>query len=142
MGGLPLRCGACGVLTQSAGAGTAADRGAWIFRTATDPDERPIPYSGGMMMPLSCAGCHGVDGRGLQTPMFASPNITYRNLTNPAGMVEPDGMWGPRYSDDRIRRAVTEGIDAEGKPLAWPMPRWQLTDREWRDLLAYLETLR
>lgn len=128
-----------GVLVQRAG--TAPDRGAWIFRAGTDPDGRPIPYAGGMMMPMSCAGCHGVDGHGLQTPMFVSPNITHRNLTNPAGMLEPDGTRGPRYTDDLIQRAVTQGIDAEGKPLAWPMPRWQLTSREWGDLFAYLKTL-
>jgi cytochrome c oxidase subunit II len=130
-----------GVLGQRAGVGTAMDRGAWIFRTGTDLDGGFIPYVGGMMMPMSCAGCHGSGGHGLQTPMFVSPNITYRNLTNPAGMVEPDGTRGAHYTDDLIRRAITEGIDAEGKPLAWPMPRWQLTNSEWEDLLAYLKTL-
>lgn len=94
------------------------------------------------MMSMSCASCHGVDGRGLATPMFTSPDISYRNLTDPAGMLEPDGGRGPTYNVPLIRRAVTEGIDAEGKPLAWPMPRWQLTDLEWQDLLAYLKTLR
>lgn len=147
-GGLALLAiGIVGLALVSAGAvvprvpDTAAARGEWLFRTATDPDGRPIPYSGGMMMPMGCAQCHGVDGRGLRTPMFASPDITYRNLTDPAGMLEPDGERGPTYTDDLIRRAVTQAIDAEGKPLAWPMPRWRLTDRQWEDLLAYLKTL-
>jgi len=56
-------------------------------------------------------------------------------------MLEPDGTRGPTYTDELIRRAVTQGIDAEGKPLAWPMPRWLLSDAEWQDLLAYLKTL-
>jgi hypothetical protein len=73
--------------------------------------------------------------------MFLSPDITYRNLTDPAGMLEPDGGRGPRYTDDAIRRAVTQGIDAEGKPLAWPMPRWALSEQQWQALLAYLKTL-
>ncbi|MER3404509.1 MAG: hypothetical protein C4289_04535, partial [Chloroflexota bacterium] len=77
----------------------AVARGAWIYRTGTDVDGRPIPYAGGMMMRLSCADCHGIDGRGLRTPMFLSPDITYRNLTDPAGMLEPDGARGPRYTD-------------------------------------------
>ncbi len=93
------------------------------------------------MMRTSCASCHGLDGHGLRTPMFVSPNITYRNLTDPAGMLEPDGTRGPTYTNDLIRRAIAQGIDAEGKPLDWPMPRWQLTDREWNDLLAHLKTL-
>ena len=120
---------------------TATGRGEWIFRTGADSDGRLIPYSGGMMMRTTCAGCHGVDGRGLRSPMFVSPDITYRNLADPAGMLEPDGERGPTYTDDRIRRAVTQGIDAEGKVLAWPMPAWHLTDRQWKDLLAYLKTL-
>ncbi len=131
-----------GILSGPKVGSTPATRGEWIFRTGTDPDGQPIPYSGGMgMMQASCAGCHGADGHGLRTPMFVSPNIAYRNLTNPSGMQEPDGTRGPTYTDDLIRRAVTQGIDPEGKPLDWPMPRWQLTDAEWGDLLAYLKTL-
>lgn len=131
-----------GVLASAHAGGTTAEKGEWIFRTGTNPENRqPIPHSGGMMMRMSCAGCHGVDGHGLRTMMFVSPNITYRNLTDPAGMLEPDGSRGPTYTDALIKRAVTQGSDAEGKPLAWPMPRWQLTDNEWNDLLAYLKTL-
>ncbi|MFN3337003.1 MAG: hypothetical protein ACK42I_05825, partial [Thermomicrobium sp.] len=100
------------------------ERGRWIYATATDPDTgAPIPYSGGMMMPMACADCHGLDGRGLRTPMFVSPDIRYRNLTDPRGMVEPDGRRGPTYhSDEEIRRAITEGIGPDGEPLSWPMP--------------------
>ena len=122
---------------------TAVDRGRWIYFTATDPDAgTPIPYTGGMMMPMACADCHGADGRGLRTPMFTSPDIRYRNLTDPAGMVEPDGSRGHSYhDDDEICRAITQGIDPEGDPLAWPMPRWQLSDRQCTDLLAFLKSL-
>ena len=37
-------------------AGGSAARGEWIFLTATDVNGQPISYSGGMMMPMSCAG--------------------------------------------------------------------------------------
>jgi cytochrome c oxidase subunit 2 len=131
-----------GILTVPNTASTPAARGQWIFQTGTDPNGQPIPFSGGMgMMQASCAGCHGADGRGLRTPMFVSPNITYRNLADPAGLTEPDGTRGPTYTDDQMRRAITQGIDPEGKSLDWPMPRWQLNDAEWNDLLAYLKTL-
>lgn len=122
---------------------TPEARGQWIYFTGTDPDTgAPIPYQGGMMMLMSCAQCHGPDGRGLRTPMFVSPDIRYRNLTDPAGMREPDGSRGHRYtSDEDIRRAITEGIGPDGEPLAWPMPRWQLTDEQFHDLLAFLKSL-
>ncbi len=130
-----------GVIPLSNVASSPQARGQAIFETGADANGQPIPYSGGMMMRASCAGCHGLDGRGLRTRMFVSPNITYRNMTDPAGMVDPDGGRGMQYTDELIRRAVTQGLDAEGKPLAYLMPHWQLTDAEWNDLLAYLKTL-
>lgn len=56
-------------------------------------------------------------------------------------MIEPDGEQGMQYTDALIRRAVTRGIDADGQELSPIMPRWQLTDAEWNELLAYLKTL-
>jgi cytochrome c oxidase subunit II len=131
-----------GVVGRDAISDSPEARGEWIFRTGTSPDGRPIPHTGNrMMMMMSCAGCHGLDGHGLRTPMFISPDITYRNLTNPAGMQEPDGGRGPVFTDDQIKRAITQGLDPEGERLAWPMPRWRLTNEELDDLLAYLKVL-
>ncbi len=48
----------------------------------------------------------------------------------------------PRYTDDLIKRAVTQGIKADGKPLDPVMPRWKLSDEDFRDLLAYLKQLK
>jgi mono/diheme cytochrome c family protein len=97
---------------------------------------------GGGMMAGGCATCHGADGHGRTTPTFTSPNVTYGNLTDPQGMLMPDGTRGPTYSDAGIMKAVTQGLDPEGSHLAAPMPRWQLTISEWTDLLAYLKTLK
>ncbi len=145
-----LTVGIIGLALLSAGrlvpSVTAADpvaRGEWIYRTGADVDGRPILYSGGMMMMrMACADCHGLEGHGLRTPMFLSPDISYANLSDPAGMREPHGDRGPTYTDDLLQRAVISGIDADGERVAWPMPRWQLSDDSWRDLLAYLKTLR
>ncbi|MFA4966395.1 MAG: c-type cytochrome [Thermoleophilia bacterium] len=113
-----------------------------IFRYGLDSGGRPIPRSGGMMMMSSgCAGCHGRDGRGRTTRMYAAPDITYANLTDPQGMLDPDGTRGPAFTDAALRTAVTEGVDPEGDHLSWPMPRWNLTDAQWADLLAYLKSL-
>jgi hypothetical protein len=97
---------------------------------------------GGGMMGAGCAACHGAAGHGRTTPTFTSPNITYGNLTDPQGMLMPDGSRGPTYTDAGIETAVTRGLDPEGSPLESPMPRWQLTGAEWADLLAYLKTLK
>ena len=128
-------------------------RGEAIFQSGTDANGNLIPRSsgsdgmmggGGMMgngmMGGGCATCHGSDGHGRTTATFTSPNITYGNLTDPQGMLMPDGSRGPAYTEASIRTAVTQGIDPGGSQLEAPMPQWQLTGPEWSDLLAYLKT--
>lgn len=114
-----------------------------IFDTGIGTDGQPIPRTGGygMMMTSGCASCHGYDGLGRTMMMFTTPNITYANLTDPAGMLDPDGSRGPTYTDDLIRRAITQGIDADGSALSTIMPRWQLSDDDWSDLLLFLKSL-
>ena len=140
---------------SSATGGGSASRGRVIFDTGHDAGGAVIPRSGGTtgggmmgggmgggMMQASCAGCHGSDGHGRTTHSVTSPDITYPNLTDPKGMLAPDGSRGPVYTDAAMRTAVTTGVDPTGSHLAAPMPKWQLSDRQWADLLAYLKTLR
>jgi mono/diheme cytochrome c family protein len=120
---------------------TGAFEGKPIPRTGTSGGMMGGSGMGGGMMAAGCASCHGLDGRGRVTQTFTAPDITYANLTDPAGMLQPDGSRGPTYTDATLRKAVTQGIDPEGSKLAQPMPQWQLTDQEWTALLAYLKTL-
>lgn len=114
-----------------------------IFDWGIGANGQPISRTGGFGMMMSgCAGCHGSDAHGRRTMMFTTPNVTYPNLTDPSGMREPDGSRGPTYTDDLIRRAVVQGIGADGAPLDTGMPRWQLSDLDWDDLLLFLKTLR
>lgn len=135
--------------STSADSGTSSDDGnaalgERLFDDGIGANGTPVVFTGGVDMPTmrTCAGCHGVDGHGLHTMMFTSPNITYANLTDPLGMIEPDGTRGMTYTDDLIRRAVTQGVDADGAALDETMPRWELDDTDWADLLAYLKTLK
>jgi mono/diheme cytochrome c family protein len=142
--------GALVVPSQRSAGRSQASRGEAIFQSGVDAHGNPIPrvgsgggmMGGGGMMDGGCATCHGADGRGRTTPTFTSPNITYGNLTDPQGMRMPDGTRGPTYTDAGIMTAVTRGLDPEGSRLEAPMPQWQLTSPEWRDLLAYLKTLK
>ena len=33
------------------------------------------------------------------------------------------------YSEARLRRAITDGVDPSRKPLDWAMPRWSMGDQ-------------
>ncbi len=126
--------------------GTSGDPVAFgerVYDLGIGADGRSIAHTGGvaMMRMRACASCHGADGHGRRTMMFTAPDITYDNLLDPLGMREPDGDRGPTYTDALIRRAVVEGIGADGDALDTTMPRWQLGDQDWGDLLAYMKTL-
>ena len=45
------------------------------------------------------------------------------------------------YNDALIERAITKGVDPAGKPLSYVMPRWNMSDRDLNDVVAYLKTL-
>ncbi len=146
--------GAVVLRSQDSAGGSPVSRGEAIFQSGTDANGDLIPRSssgggmmdgGGMMgngmMGGGCASCHGSDGRGRITAGFTAPDITYGNLTDPQGMLEPDGGRGHTFTDAGIKTAVIQGLDPGGSRLEAPMPQWQLTDPEWTDLLAYLKTL-
>lgn len=45
------------------------------------------------------------------------------------------------YTDETIKRAITEGVEPNGEPLDWLMPRWSMSDEDLDDLIEFLETL-
>ncbi len=82
---------------------------------------------------MACVSCHGPDGKGGNVQMMMAnvqaPDIRYSSLTQSG------------YTDETIKRAITQGLDEGGKPLAWPTPRWQMNDAQLNDLIAFLKTL-
>jgi cytochrome c oxidase subunit 2 len=91
---------------------------------------------------LSCASCHGPDGRGGEHYMHMwrmdAPDIRYQALNS--DMDEHGGMSGD-YSLEDFRQAVVSGHHPDGDRLDTDMPRWQLDDQDLADLFAYLKTL-
>jgi mono/diheme cytochrome c family protein len=100
---------------------------------------------GGMMSGgMACVNCHGTDGRGgtlrMMMGTFTAPDIRYATLT---GEEHEEGEEEhPPYTDETIKRAITEGIDPAGESLEWPMPRWEISESDLNDLLDYLKTLK
>ena len=92
---------------------------------------------------MACADCHGSDGRGRTVRMmmssFDAPDIRYSTLIE--GEHEDAHGEHPPYMDKDIKRAITEGIAPAGEELEWIMPRWEMTDEQLTDLIAYMKTL-
>jgi len=74
---------------------------------------------------------------GTKTPS----DIRYAYLTEEHDQEHKEAVH-PSYTDELIKRALIEGVDPAGRLLDRTMPRWQLSDKDFQDLLAYLKTLR
>jgi len=122
-----------------------ASNGEQIYYTGVNAKTGPIPRVGGPMWVqmggTGCVACHGIQGRGGVPVMMGTAipaDIRYEALIK--GEYEHGKKETP-YTDSLIKRAITEGLDPDGHALDWTMPRWQVSDADFADLLAYLKTL-
>ena len=82
----------------------------------------------------SCAACHGANGAG--------------GVHLPGGAVSADlrqkalAAVKPAYTLETLERAMSTGVDNQGKPLNPVMPRWQMTPRDLHDVAEFVGTLR
>jgi hypothetical protein len=105
----------------------------------------------GMRMRMTCASCHGPDGRGGNIRMMMEtvevPDIRYQTLTAEGHGDHDDGHDGEEgeeheaYTEETLKQAITEGIAPDGEPLDWPMPRWTMSEEDLDDLIDFLKTL-
>jgi len=84
-------------------------------------------------MRTSCAACHRPNGAGgVHLPGGAvSADLRHKELASGA---HP-------YTLRTLERAISAGIDNEGKPLDPVMPRWKMTPRDLHDVSAFVQTL-
>jgi cytochrome c oxidase subunit II len=128
--------------------GNFESNGERIFFTGTSSTGPAISaqFPGMHSMPsgrTACAECHGRQGQGgvvrWMMTTFEAPDIRYSTLT-----AEDHGNGHgdhPEYTDETLKRAITGGVDPSGEPLEWMMPRWNMTDDQLNDLIAFLQTL-
>ena len=90
---------------------------------------------------LPCAGCHGRDGQGRPEGGVRPSDITWFNLSREYGGVSAQGRRFRAYDEDWFLRAVSEGIDSSGNKLDSSMPRYNISRRDARDLIAYLKVI-
>jgi mono/diheme cytochrome c family protein len=121
------------------GVGAFDSNGERIYFTATSERGTPITYTGGpvtgMMMGggyLACASCHGPDGRGglhrMHMQIMDAPDIRWSTLQG-------------EFDAEKFRLAVGEGKDPDGTQLTTDMPRWNISNDDLADLIAFLKTL-
>jgi len=67
------------------------------------------------------------------------PDIRYSKLTSPH--TEEDETM-PAWTNGDIARAVREGVEPNGETMNSYMPRWDMTDGDMKDLIAYLKELK
>lgn len=127
------------------------DNGARIYFTGISGRDGPVAYTGGpefggMMMGmmnfrLTCASCHGPEGRGgihtMHMYLMKAPDIRYAALD---AMPEMRGRGHP-YGLQDFRTAVADGRHPDGERLKRDMPRWQMSDADFRDLFAFVKKL-
>lgn len=91
---------------------------------------RPRPALAGRM---TCAGCHGIDGRGgTEGGAARAPAINWQALTQPT-----DGR--PAYDDAALATAIRTGVSAVGAALQ--MPQFDITDAQLKALRDHLQWL-
>jgi len=117
-----------------------ASSGEQLFLTAQDSDgafitptfdSAKMPMMGTARRDVACVNCHGTDGKG--------------------GYLFPDGettsadiRWsvlGDEFDQASFDAALREGVDENGQSLSVWMPRWEITDKQAEELVAYLKTL-
>ena len=96
----------------------------------------------------ACANCHQRSGLGSVEGGVSIPPITGEYLFHSRAhdASEPalpyvEGVRGNRapYDDATLARAIREGLDSDGRPLGYLMPRLALGDDDMAALIAYLK---
>src|SRR5882762_8820681 len=98
----------------------------------------------------ACVNCHqrsgfgSVEG-GLSIPPVVGEYLFHSRAQDPSEPVLPhvESLHGNRdpYTDATLARAIREGLDSEGKPLSYLMPRFALNDTDIAALIGYLKDL-
>ncbi len=123
------------------GTGAFSSNGERIYFSSTNERGTAITYAGGpgsnnwMMMngQLTCASCHGPNGQGGRHSMGMMQVMDAKDI-----------RWSvlqPEFDAEKFRLAVTKGQDPDGTQLNADMPRWNMSNADLADLMAYLKTL-
>ena len=126
-----------------------------IYRAGILPSGQPLHglRVGGVAIEgqaAACINCHRRSGIGVNEGKTVIPPITGKYLLRagerplPESEMQSAGVSIGRhtgYDDETLVRAIREGINADGKPLSYLMPRFALKDADAALLVDYLKSL-
>lgn len=133
---------------SSVGQLTAEERrGQQIYRRGISPSGKeikviigdssdPIPAAA-----FACANCHARDGAGKPEGGVTPSNLTWDALARPYEVTSQGGRKRLPYTERLLKRAITLGLDSSGNRLHTAMPRYQMSQEDASDLIAYLKKL-
>src|SRR6266478_8779163 len=96
----------------------------------------------------ACVNCHQRSGLGSVEGSLSIPPVTGEYLfhsraqeAGEPGLPYVESLHGNRdpYTDATLARAIREGLDSEGRPLSYLMPRYALGDEDMAALVEYLK---
>jgi hypothetical protein len=126
-----------------------------IYRAGVLPSGKPLlgTREGGALVTgeaAACVNCHRRSGLGLNEGVTPIPPISGKYLAQPAQRALPEAqrpsagtsiVRRKAYDDRTLARAIRVGVDADGKPLSYLMPRFALDETDMGSLIAYLKSL-
>jgi hypothetical protein len=98
----------------------------------------------------ACMNCHRRSGMGVNEGRIVIPPVAGKYLLRPGERPLPEAAIQTagttvtrheRYDDGKLARAIRDGINADGKPLSYLMPRFALSDVDSAVLVEYLKSL-
>lgn len=90
---------------------------------------------------MKCINCHKADGTGNAEGGITPSNVTWSYLTRPYGGVRLSGEKYPSYTEQSLRKVITQGIDPAGNKVHNAMPTYNMTRTDLDNLIAYLKVL-
>lgn len=124
--------GSVAVAAPQSSTGAAIRDGQVIFQTGRDIDGKHIVAVPPAMFP-SCTACHGANGAGGKHLPGGAVSADLRHAALVTHQKHP-------YTLALLERAISRGVDNEGKKLDPVMPRWRLSARDLHDVATYVYT--
>lgn len=90
---------------------------------------------------MPCVNCHGADGKGRAEGGVIPADITWNVLSRARESNQALSRSRPAYDLTTLRKVLRNGVDPAGAELGIAMPRYQISDGELDDLIAYLRQL-